>query len=261
MVEGVLPLAAREDLGALFHGLLDPGIDPFQRVVVDQRADVDRGVERIADLQGLDLLDEPGHEVLVHLGLDEDTLHRDAGLPRLVVPAHGDPRRGMVQVGVGMDDDPGVAPELEGGVLVRIEALQLPPDPRAREGELLEPPVLHQLLGPLAGDRQDREHPLGQFGLVEQLGKGQGAERRYPGRLHHDGGAHGQGRSHLVGHQVDREIERADRQDRPIGEPADDPCPRSERLLGVQRKELPAEPPGLLGGPPESGYGPGDLDL
>ena len=57
-------------------------------------------------------------------------------------------------------------------------------------------------------------HSGGQAAVVDQqLGEGDAAERRLAGRLQHHRAAGGDGRRQLVGHEVEREVERADRAD------------------------------------------------
>ena len=119
LVERPLALAAREHRGALRDGLLDPLLDPVDLAPLDHGADVDGRVHRVADLQALDLLDEPGREVLVNLGGTRTRCTLMHALAGLVVPAERDPLRGQIQVRVAVDDDARVAAELERDALLR----------------------------------------------------------------------------------------------------------------------------------------------
>ena len=67
VVDASIDSAAREDLGALGHGFLDPGVDALEGSLVDDGADVHGGVEGVADLEGFDLLDQPRDKGIVDL--------------------------------------------------------------------------------------------------------------------------------------------------------------------------------------------------
>jgi hypothetical protein len=79
-----------------------PG-DLFDRLVVDERAVGDAVVEAVADLEGVDLFGEPGGEVAIDVGLDEDPVGADAGLARGAELGGDGALHGLVQVGVVED--------------------------------------------------------------------------------------------------------------------------------------------------------------
>ena len=209
--ERTLARTPGEDLGALGDGLLDPTADPVDLRTLDHRSDVDRRIERIADLELLHLLREELGEPVVDVARDVHALDADAALSGLVVPAERDPLGGEVQIGVGVHDHAGVPAELERDALLRIEALQVPADLRgARETDLAVPLVAGHPVRDLRADGQDLIHALGQIGLVEELRQAERPDRRGRRRLHGDRGADAERGSHLVGDQVEREVERGD---------------------------------------------------
>ena len=68
-----------------------------------------------------------------------------------------------------------------------------------------------------AGD--DAQPALGQAGLEQDPGQLERRDRGLPGRLQHDRVAGGDRRAELVGDEVEREVEGADRADDPVGHP------------------------------------------
>ena len=68
-------------------------------VRVDHRADVGRRIERVADLEVADALDEPLHERVPDRLVDEHPLDADADLAGVGEGADEDPPDGPVEVG------------------------------------------------------------------------------------------------------------------------------------------------------------------
>ncbi len=194
---------------------------------------------------------------LGHVGerrrLDEDPLHGDARLPRLVVPERRDALGGPVPPGVVRGHQHrAVAAQFERHVLARHLPQDLGPH-RSRAGERhhREPRVVDQLRGPVVGHRQHRDHRGRQVGLGEQRAQVQRRQRRRGRRLDHDGAARGDGGADLVRHEVQREVERRDAQHGAAREAAHHRQAALGGLVGVEPLERPREPPGLLGGPAE----------
>ena len=104
------------------------------------------------------------------------------------------------------------------------------------------------------------EPPGGKARVVLQLREEERRERRLRGRLEHDGAACGKRRCDLVGHEVEREVERADRADDA------DRKPHGERELSlaclrrVHRDDLARELSRLHGRHRVRGHRPRDLD-
>ena len=91
----------------------------------------------------------------------------------------------------------------------------LAPDRRAAgEAHHVDPVVHDELVAErAAGADDDLEDVLGQPGLAQQLGEAQRRDRRGGGGLEDDDVAGGDRRRHLVGDQVEREVERRDGDD------------------------------------------------
>ena len=128
-------LAAGEQLGAGGDRLVDPLLDPVAVARGDQRPDVGLVVERVADLELLDVGDQPLGEGVGDVLLDEDALDRDAALAgvREGVDLRFVGRR--LPVAVGVDDQRRVGAQLEVDLLVGDAAADAPADlGRAGEG-------------------------------------------------------------------------------------------------------------------------------
>ena len=102
--------------------------------------------------------------------------------------------------------------------------------------------------------------PAGAPGRLDDLGHGQHRERVLGRRLEDDRVARRDRRGELVGGQVEREVERADRRDRADREASGDPDPVLRRRQQVERDDLAGHPFGLLGAEPEGQHRPVDLD-
>src|SRR3546814_5770178 len=89
----------------------------------------------VARFQRLDLRGEHVAECVVDLLMDDHALHMDAALPRLVIAAEDDARERMVEVGVLVDDDRGVAAEFEHDLFLARLRLQVPADTQRRSEE------------------------------------------------------------------------------------------------------------------------------
>ncbi len=156
--ERAVGLAAEEELAAEGDRLVDPALGPAGGGTVDHRPDVGRGVERIADLEGLRALDEAGHERVPDPLVDEHPLDADADLAGVGEGADEAAPDGPVEVGRLVDDDPGVAAELEDDLLLAGPLLHPPADRGAAgEAEELEPRIRHHPVAELAAHRQDAD--------------------------------------------------------------------------------------------------------
>ncbi len=139
-------------------------------------------------------------------------------------------------------------------MLLRHPAQDLLAD-RARAGERddRQPRVVHELLGPVVGHRQHREHRRRQVRLGEQRPQVERRQRRRRGRFDHDRAAGRDRRTDLVRHQVQREVERGDAEDRPSREAPHDRHAALGGRVRVEPLHFADEAPGLFGGPPERG--------
>jgi hypothetical protein len=140
--------------------------------------------------------------------VDQDPLHPDAALSRLVEGAEDDPLGSVREVGVAVHDHGGVAAQLEHHLLVAGLGLELPADRgRAREGEQLQALVGREAIRLLARHRQDREGAHRKLGLGEHLADDQRPHRRQARGLQDEGAAGGDRGRHLVRGEVEREVE------------------------------------------------------
>ena len=137
--------------------------------------------------------------------------------------------------------------ELEENLLARRALAQLPADVGgAREGDRAHPLVLDEHVADLARGPDEDVEPAGRKTcLVRELRERQRRERSLARRLEDDRAARGEGRSDLVGDEVEREVERADRAD-----DADRLAQRERELAlsglgGVHRHHLAGELAGL----------------
>ena len=169
--------AAGEQARAAFDGLGHPRLDPLGGIGIDDRTHVGGVVEWIAHPQRLDLrhqrLAEGVVDVLVHV----DALHRDARLARVLEAAPDHALGRECQVGVLVDDDPGVAAELERDALAAGPSLERPADRRAAgEGQQADALVLDERrgVGRAAGDHA--EGALREAGLLHDGGQLQRAQ-------------------------------------------------------------------------------------
>ena len=93
--------------------------------------------------------------------------------------------------------------------------------------------------------------PFGQVRLVEVAGDAEHDQRVLRRRLEDDAAARGDGRGHLVGGQVEREVERADAGHRTDRVAAHDPAAAPVGGGPVERQPLPVDAQRLLGRGPE----------
>ena len=128
------------------------------------------------------------------------------------------------------------------------------------EGQELEPLVLDHPVAELAAHRQDAHGAGRQPGLGHDLADGEHRQRVLRRRLEDDRAAGRDRRRELVGGQVEREVERADRGHRPDRERPGDPEPALRRRQQVERDRLAGHPLRLLGAEPEGQDGAVDLD-
>ena len=259
-------LAAGEHGRAARPGLLDPGDDPLLRVGVDHRPDVGLLVRRVADLERLDLGDEARDEVVVGGAADVDPLHGDAALPGEGEGVAGELRRGLLDVGVRLDEDRGRVPELERDLLPGRPLAQAPADvARARERDHPDALVLDQDVADLGGRADEHVQPAGrQARLGLELGEEERRERRLARGLEDDRAAGRERGRDLVRDEVQREVEGADRADDSDRRPDREGELPLARRRGVHRDDVAGERAGLdgrhrVGGDGALGLDPGGL--
>ena len=248
--QAVANVAAGGDRGPACDRLADPRDDAIAGVGADERADVGRLVERVAEDEPLDARDERGEEAVVDRALGDHALHRDAGLPGVREPGAGDPLGGTVDVGVGRHDHRGGVAELEGDALARVARGELPAD-RGAPGERDHRDV--GVVGEGGADRaagsvQHRQGPRLEPRLQQDLGEREGRQRCRLGGLQHHRASRGDGGASLCATRFSGKLNGAiarDDADR-LGEGERELA--GSRVGSLQRHDLPRESPRLNGG-------------
>ncbi len=193
--------------------------------------------------------------------MHEHPLDADADLAGVGERADEAALDGPVEVGGLVDDHAGVAAELEDDPLLARPLLHPPADRRAAgEREELEALVADHPVAELAAHRQDADRAHRGPGLLDDLADRQHDERVLRRRLQDDRVARRDRRRELVGGEVEREVERADRRDRADREAPGDPHPALARGRDVERDRLADHPLRLLRAEPERDDRSIDLD-
>ena len=127
----------------------------------------------------------------------------------------------MIEVCIGLHDHARISAQLQYNALFSGLALEHPADGRTPgKTDHLEPLVHDHLLGKRIGARQDAHHAGRQAGLQNDLAQQQRSQRRLRRGFEDDGIAGRQRGRNLVGHEVQRKIERCDAEDRTNGDAA-----------------------------------------
>ena len=249
-VHGALASAAGDDPRALAHGLGDPALDPLGVGLANHRPHLDVLVKRVADAELLGRLDQRVQQVGVNRSRRKHPLRRDAHLPGVGEPAGHGCRGDLLNVGIGHDDERAVGTQLHGDLLDAGVAANLVADFHAAgEGDLAHVGRAGDGVANLrAGAGDGLDGFFRQAGFQQDLGEFQGRQRSVAGRLEDDGVAGGQGRPHLVAHQVQREVERRDGGHDAHGHADGEPELADHAGSGVQRHGLAVQSLGFLGG-------------
>ena len=111
---------------------------------------------RVTGDQGSGFRDQTIAKFVIDRGMDDDPLHADAGLSRLVEGTKDNPFDGVIQVGVGVHDHSRVAPQFQHDLFLAGLGFQVPADAgRAGEGQQFQSVVGGEQVGAVAGRRQD----------------------------------------------------------------------------------------------------------
>ena len=144
---------------------------------------------------------------------------------------------GVGEVGVAVDDDARIPPQLKNDFFLSRVVLDRPADGRAA-GKTDEPDAF-------IGDQQSRvfvreqhrvESAIGPSRLLDHFGQQQCGERRLRRGLQNNGAAGGNGRRDFMHNQVQRKIERGDSGDRAERKTLDDAPAPDGRLLPIKRQ-------------------------
>ncbi len=183
--------------------------------------------------------------------LYQHPLDRHARLPGVGEPGGGDRLGRRLPVAVGLDDHRRVVAQLEDHLLAPGLVLDRPADlARTGEGEVGDVGMAYEGVAHLGAAASDDVEVVGRQPAVvdQQPDQGQRRQRRLAGRLEHDRAPGGDGGGQLVGHQVEREVERRDGADHPDRHPQGEGHPALADLGGVDRNHVAGEPAGFDGG-------------
>ena len=249
--------------------LVDPRRHPVALAGRDERRHVGGLVERVADDERCDPLDQRGGEVVGDRAVHVDPLRRDAALAGVGEAGDLDLVGRRLPVAVGLDDDRRVVAQLEPDPLARRPGPDAPADVgRAGERDQGDVGVVDEGVADraaAAGDdaaaaRRGRPHSS-----MSSSARAMAENGVWLRRLEHDRAAGGDRRRQLVGDEVEREVERADRADHADRHPQREAELALARRGGVERDHLAGQRAGLGGGELERadgalGLDPGRLD-
>src|SRR5690606_9700587 len=109
---------------------------------MDHRADERVALLGVARHQRLRSGDQHIAEAVVDVGMNDDALHADTALPRLVESAEKDAFNCIVEIGISIDNHCRIAAEFEYHLLLAATCLEIPANVgRSGEREQLEPVV------------------------------------------------------------------------------------------------------------------------
>ena len=168
----------------------DQLVDLVDRLAVDQRPDLDAVGGAGAHRERRHPVGQPSRELLRDRRLDVDPVGGGAGLARVAHLGDHRPLDRGVEVGVGEDQERGVAAELHGDVDHPVGRLaeQHPADlGRPGERELADPVVVQHRRhdGARAPGGQHVDHPVRHPGLGQQPGQRERGQRGVAGGLEH----------------------------------------------------------------------------
>ena len=121
-------MAAAKQARPAANRILHPVGGADRVAFADQRADVGGLVERIAQFQFANALEQQFREFAIDRLLDQDALDRDAGLPGVAETSGYAALGGVSEIGVAMHDHGSVAPEFENDFFLARVLLHLPTD-------------------------------------------------------------------------------------------------------------------------------------
>lgn len=145
--------------------------------VGNHRPNVHCLIPRVADLQLLHERDQVVAELRVGGPMNQDSLHRDAGLPGVVVAAAHTLGSCDLQVGVAVDHARSIASQLQNHPLFPRFLLECPAHSGAAgKGQQVETLIGNKEGGVLCGARDYIDHSRWQVCFRYQFGQEQGAE-------------------------------------------------------------------------------------
>ena len=181
--------------------------------------------------------------------LDQNALHRNAGLPGVSKASSNTAVGGVGKIGIAVDDDARIASQFKNHFFLSRVVLDGPADGgAAREADELDALVGNQQSRIFVGEQKRVESAVRPSRLLDHFRQQHRGERRLRRGLEHHGTAGGNGRSDFVRNQVQREIERRDAGDRAERKTFDDAPTPGGRLLPIQRQIFAVAANRLFGG-------------
>src|SRR5208282_3904545 len=235
--QGTFAVTAAEQARPAANRLLHPVGGADGVAFPDERANVARLIERISGFQLADSRQQQLGEFSVDGVLDQDALHGNTGLSR-VSKAAGNAAVGSVsEIGVAVDDDPGIASQFENNFLLSRVVLDGPADGgAAREADELDALIGDQQAGIFVGKQNRVESAVRPARLLDNFSQQQRGKRRLGRGLEHHGTAGGDRWSDFVRDQVQGKIEGRNPGDRAQRKTFDDAPASGGRLLPIQRQ-------------------------
>src|SRR5205823_1496919 len=119
-------LASAEQFGPGGDRLLIPFGGAFGIGLADEWPKIGGFVLRVADFQLRDTLKKVLQEFVIDTAMNQDPLHRDAALSGVGESAGDAALGGEIEIGIGMNNDAGIAAKLQRHALLARFALELP---------------------------------------------------------------------------------------------------------------------------------------
>src|SRR5580698_4415850 len=185
--------------------------------------------------------------------LDQNALHRNAGLSGVSEASRHAAVGGVSQVGITVDNDSRIPSQFENDFFLSSIVLDGPADGRAAsKADELDALIADEEAGVFVGEQDCVEPAVRPSRLLNDLGQQKGTERRLGRGLKHHGTTRGNRRSDFVRYQVQGKIKRSDASYWAKGETFDNAPASGGGLLPIQRQIFSVAANRLFGGNVES---------
>jgi hypothetical protein len=214
------------------HRLVDPALSrlaSFSEIIGPMKVSRSLGSPATSVLR---LATSMSRKVVVDIVVDDDALHPDAALARLVEGAEHDPLDAWSRSASLSTITAALPPSSSTTFFLPALAFRSQPTPGepVKDSSFSRSSVVNRS-APVAAGGQDREGAFGRSVSASTSPMMIAPSGVMAGRLHHEGAAHGDGRRDLVRGQVEREVERRDEAARPDRHP----LPHAHVALGPRR--------------------------
>ena len=216
-----LTRAAGHHTGALTDGFLYPRLHSDGCVFRNQRSDHGGIVGRISGRKGFDQRKQELEKLVIRRLVDVHALDGNAGLSGIGKPTRGTALSGHVEIGVGFNDDRGIAPQFEHDAFFPSFFFQAPADrgtPRKTQGAnswIADHGFRERVFAGQHAQRSGRE-----IEFLNHPSQPQRGQRRLRCGLEQNGIPDGQTGSHFMRDQIQRKVKRRNTQDRPDRHPS-----------------------------------------